>query len=206
MPRLLIYSFGYADCGKAATACPNTRIFGEDCAGSFASQWGDQPADVFIALLEIPPEKLSFGEGRAVSRETSDTSNEGELLTMTRKAISSDKLPAPVIPISLAVHGGPLLYLSGQVAQDPVTGKLIDGDVAQQTDQILRNIATALQAAGKDLNDVVRVGVYLTDMADFAAMNEVYAKHFTEPYPARTAIGVAALPLGAVVEMDAVIS
>jgi 2-iminobutanoate/2-iminopropanoate deaminase len=125
---------------------------------------------------------------------------------MTRKAITSDKLPTQVIPISLAVYGGPLLYLSGQVAQDPATGKLIDGDVAQQTDQILRNIATALQAAGKDLDDVVRVGVYLTDMADFAAMNEVYGKYFTEPYPARTAIGVAALPLGAVVEMDAVIS
>ncbi|MBO0883021.1 MAG: RidA family protein [Mycobacterium sp.] len=125
---------------------------------------------------------------------------------MTRRAITSDKLPTQVIPISLGVYGGPLLYLSGQVAQDPATGKLIDGDVAQQTDQILRNIVTALQAAGKGLDDVVRVGVYLTDMADFAAMNEVYAKYFTEPYPARTAIGVAALPLGAVVEMDAVVS
>jgi len=125
---------------------------------------------------------------------------------MPRKAIISDKLPTQVIPISLAVYGGSLLYLSGEVAQDPATGKLIDGDIAQQTDQILRNIATALQAAGKDLDDVVRVGVYLTDMADFAAMNEVYGKYFTEPYPARTAIGVAALPLGAVVEMDAVIS
>lgn len=124
---------------------------------------------------------------------------------MPRKAITSDKLPTQVIPISLAVYGGSLLYLSGQVAQDPATGKLIDGDVAQQTDQILRNIATALQAAGKDLDDVVRVGVYLSDMADFAAMNEVYGKYFTEPYPARTAIGVAALPLGAAVEMDAVI-
>ncbi|MPZ84868.1 MAG: RidA family protein [Actinophytocola sp.] len=125
---------------------------------------------------------------------------------MTRDAITSDKLPAPVGPFSLAVRGGGLLFLSGQVAQDPVTGKLIDGDAARQTDQILRNLATALEAAGKDLGDVVRVGVYLTDMSDFAAMNEAYSGHFTEPYPARTAIGVAALPLGAAVEMDVVVA
>jgi 2-iminobutanoate/2-iminopropanoate deaminase len=125
---------------------------------------------------------------------------------MTRDAITSDKLPAPVGPFSLAVRGGGLLFLSGQVAQGQATGKLIDGDAARQTDQILRNLATALEAAGKDLGDVVRVGVYLTDMADFAAMNEAYSRHFTEPYPARTAIGVAALPLGAAVEMDVVVA
>ncbi|MER7542950.1 Rid family detoxifying hydrolase [Actinomadura sp.] len=125
---------------------------------------------------------------------------------MAREAITSDKLPAPVGPFSLAVHGGGLLYLSGQVAQDPATGALIDGDVAQQTDQILSNISTVLESAGKSLGDVVRVGVYLTDMDDFAAMNGAYAKHFAEPFPARTAIGVAALPLGAAVEMDVVVS
>jgi 2-iminobutanoate/2-iminopropanoate deaminase len=125
---------------------------------------------------------------------------------MTRDAITSDKLPVPVGPFSLGVRGEGLLFLSGQVAQDPATGKLIDGDTARQTDQILRNLATALEAAGKDLGDVLRVGVYLADMSDFAAMNEVYSRHFTEPYPARTAIGVAALPLGAVVEMDVVVA
>jgi 2-iminobutanoate/2-iminopropanoate deaminase len=124
---------------------------------------------------------------------------------MTRDVITSEKLPAPVGPFSLAVRGNGLLFLSGQVAQDPATGELIDGDAARQTDQILRNLATALQAAGKDLGDVVRVGVYLTNMADFTAMNEVCSRHFTEPYPARTAIGVAALPLGAAVEMDVVV-
>jgi len=124
---------------------------------------------------------------------------------MTRDVITTDKLPVADLPFSLGVRGGGLLFLSGQVGQDPVTGRLIEGDVARQTDQILRNIATALAAAGKDLNDVVRVGVYLADMADFAAMNEVYARHFTKPYPARTAIGVAALPLGAAVEMDVVV-
>jgi 2-iminobutanoate/2-iminopropanoate deaminase len=125
---------------------------------------------------------------------------------MTRDAITSDRLPLPVGPFSLGVRGGGLLFLSGQVAQDPATGKLVDGDTARQTDQILRNLTTALQAAGKDLADVLRVGVYLTNMSDFAVMNEVYGRYFTEPYPARTAIGVTALPLGAAVEMDVVVA
>jgi 2-iminobutanoate/2-iminopropanoate deaminase len=87
---------------------------------------------------------------------------------MTRDAIASDKLPVPVGPFSLGVRGNGLLFLSGQVAQDPATGKLIGGDAARQTEQILRNLATALEAAGKDLGDVLRVGVYLTDMSNFA--------------------------------------
>jgi 2-iminobutanoate/2-iminopropanoate deaminase len=124
---------------------------------------------------------------------------------MTRDAIATDKLAAPIGPFSLGVRGAGLLFLSGQVAQDPATGGLIDGDVARQTHQILVNIEKALEAAGKDLGDVLRVGVYLTDMSDFAAMSQAYAAHFAEPYPARTAIGVAALPLGAAVEMDVVV-
>ena len=123
---------------------------------------------------------------------------------MTRNPVTSDKLAAPVGPFSLATRGGGALFVSGQVAQDPATGALIDGDVARQTDQALGNLAAVLEAAGKGLGDVVRVGVYLTDMADFAAMNEVYRMHFQAPYPARTAIGVAALPLGAAVEIDAI--
>jgi 2-iminobutanoate/2-iminopropanoate deaminase len=125
---------------------------------------------------------------------------------MVRTAITAEELPAPVGPFSMAVHGGGLLFLSGQVAQDPATGKLIDGDTGRQTEQILNNVAAVLAAAGKSLADVVRVGVYLTDMADFAAMNEEYGKHFTIPYPARTTIGVAALPLGAAVEIDVVVA
>ena len=103
------------------------------------------------------------------------------------------------------MRGAGLLFFSGQVATDPATGELIEGDIAQQTDQVLRNLTAALAAAGKDLGDVIRVGVYLTDMSQFGAMNDVYVKHFTKPYPARTAIGVAALPLGAAVEMDVVV-
>jgi len=125
---------------------------------------------------------------------------------MTRAAITTDELTAPAGPFSLGVQGGGLTFLSGQIAQDPVTGRLIDGDAAAQADQILRNITTTLAAANKTLDEVVRVGVYLADMADWAAVNEVYVRHFAQPYPARTAIGVAALPLGAAVEMDAVVA
>ena len=124
---------------------------------------------------------------------------------MTRDAIATDKLAAPVGPFSLGVRGAGLLFLSGQVAQNPANGRLIDGDVALQTHMILRNIATALESVGKSLADVLRVGVYLTDISDFALMNEAYGEHFAAPYPARTAIGVAALPLGALVEMDVVV-
>ena len=123
---------------------------------------------------------------------------------MTRNPVTSEKLATPVGPFSLAVRGGDALFISGQVAQDPGSGALIDGDVSRQAEQVLRNLAAVLEAAGKDLGDVVRVGVYLTDMADFSAVNEVYRRHFEAPYPARTAIAVAALPLGAVVEMDAI--
>jgi reactive intermediate/imine deaminase len=124
---------------------------------------------------------------------------------MTRDAIATDRLAASVGPFSLGVRGAGLLFLSGQVAQDPATGKLIDGDVARQTHQILDNIAKALETVDKDLGDVLRVGVYLTDISDYAVMSQAYSEHFAEPYPARTAIGVAALPLGAAVEMDVVV-
>jgi 2-iminobutanoate/2-iminopropanoate deaminase len=124
---------------------------------------------------------------------------------MPRKTFASDQLPSTGLPFSPAVLGaGDALYLSGQVGQDPATGRLAEG-VAAQTDQALRNLQAVLAAAGKTLDDVVRVGVYLADLrGDFAAMNEVYARWFAAPYPARTTIGVAALPMGAAVEIDLV--
>ena len=124
---------------------------------------------------------------------------------MPRKSFASDQHPPSKLPLSPAVLGaGDALYLSGQVGQDPATGRLAEG-VAAQTEQALRNLQAVLAAAGKTLDDVVRVGVYLTDLrADFAAMNEVYARWFAVPCPARTTIGVAALPLGAAVEIDLV--
>jgi 2-iminobutanoate/2-iminopropanoate deaminase len=124
---------------------------------------------------------------------------------MTRETITTDKIAPPVGPFSAGVRRDGFTFLSGQVAQDPATGQLIDGDAAAQAEQLLTNLASVVEAAGKTLDDVVRVGVYLTDMADFAAVNSVYARFFTAPYPARTAIAVAALPLGAAVEMDAIV-
>jgi 2-iminobutanoate/2-iminopropanoate deaminase len=123
---------------------------------------------------------------------------------MSRDAITTDRLSAAPGPFSPGVRGGELVFLSGQVGSDPVTGGLVDGGVAAQTEQAIRNVATALEAAGRTLDDVVRVGVYLADMGNFDAMNEVYARHFARPYPARTTIGVLALPLGAAVEIDLV--
>jgi len=123
---------------------------------------------------------------------------------MAREAFTSERIGPPVGPFSQAVKGGEAIYLSGQVGHDPATGRLVEGGVAAQTEQALRNLSAVLGAAGRTLDDVVRVGVYLTDMADFSAMNEVYARSFSQPYPARTTIGVAALPLGAAVEIDLV--
>ena len=121
---------------------------------------------------------------------------------MPREALSSDALAPPVGPFSPGVRAGELIFLSGQVALSAQTGRLIEGDVAAQTEQVLQNLSTLLAAAGKSFADVARVNVYLTDMKDFARMNAVYARHFEAPYPARTTVAVAALPLGAAVEID----
>lgn len=123
---------------------------------------------------------------------------------MPREAYSSNEIAPPVGPFSPAIRAGEFVFLSGHVAQSPTTGKLIAGDVSAQTEQIFQNLRAVLRAAGKSLADVVRVGVYLTDMKDFPLMNAVYERHFEAPHPARTTIAVAALPLGATVEMDLV--
>ncbi len=123
---------------------------------------------------------------------------------MARDVVTTDEISAPVGPFSPAVRSGESVYLSGQVAQDPASGRLIQGDVAQQTEQILKNVEAVLRAEGKTLSDVVRVGVFLTDMRDFQAMNTVYGRIFQAPYPARTTVAVAALPLGAAVEIDVI--
>ena len=121
---------------------------------------------------------------------------------MAKGVITTGRIAPPVGPFSPGVVSDGLLYLSGQVAQDPASGKLITGDTAQQTEQVLRNAGAVLQAAGKNFADVLKVGVFLTEMGDFQAMNTVYGEYFEAPYPARTTVGVAALPLGARVEMD----
>ena len=123
---------------------------------------------------------------------------------MRRQAITTARIATPIGPFSAAVHGGGGLWVSGQVAQDPATGRLVAGDVTAQTEQIFRNLAAVLAAAGKTFDDVLRVGVFLADMQHFSAMNAVYGRHFSAPYPARTTVAVAGLPLGAVVEIEMV--
>lgn len=124
---------------------------------------------------------------------------------MIREGVNSPALTAPIGPFSHMVKTGDLVFVSGQVAQDPRTGTLVVGDVTAQTTQIFANLAATLPTVGASLEHVVKVTVYLTDMQDFAALNAVYAQHFTAPYPARTTIAVAALPLGARVELDVIV-
>ena len=118
------------------------------------------------------------------------------------EAISSDALPPPVGPFSPAVRSGDFIFFSGQVGVDPATGKLVEGGVEAEARQLFRNLATLLEAAGKSFGDVVRAGVFLTDITDFAEVNAIYAGQFEPPFPARTTVAVAALPLGARIEIE----
>ena len=124
---------------------------------------------------------------------------------MSMTTITSPELAPPVGPFSQAVDAGGFIYFSGQVGQDPTTGKLVAGGIAAETDRVFQNLSAVLKAAGKTFDDVVRAGVYLTNMSDYVTLNGIYAKHFSQPFPARTVIGVAALPLGACVEIDLVV-
>jgi 2-iminobutanoate/2-iminopropanoate deaminase len=123
---------------------------------------------------------------------------------MARKAHESKNGPAAIGPYSHAVWAGRQLFCSGQTPIDPATGKLIDGDVEAQTHRAFDNLQAVLEDAGLRMDDVVKCNVYLTDMANFAAMNKAYATRFTAPYPARTTVAVAGLPLNAQVEIELV--
>jgi 2-iminobutanoate/2-iminopropanoate deaminase len=124
---------------------------------------------------------------------------------MSKIAITSSELTPPVGPFSQAIQVGGFIYVSGHVGQDPTTGKLVAGGIAMEAERIFQNLSTVLRAAGKSFDDVVRAGVYLTSISDYATLNGIYAKYFSQPFPARTVIAVAALPLGACVEMDLVV-
>jgi len=123
---------------------------------------------------------------------------------MPRTPIHTDHAPAAIGPYSQAVRAGNTVYLSGQIPLDPATGELIDGDFAARVRRVLQNLAAVCRAAGGDLGDIVKLNVYLTDLSRFAAVNELMAEVFDEPYPARAAVQVAALPKGTDVEMEAV--
>jgi 2-iminobutanoate/2-iminopropanoate deaminase len=123
------------------------------------------------------------------------------MTNMARKAVTS-KRAVSVGPYSHGIDSNGLMFLSGQTPIDPNTGKLVKGDIKEQTQQGFNNLFGVLEAAELGPDDVQKVNVYLTDMNDFQAMNEIYKKQFSEPYPARTTIGVASLPLGAKIEIE----
>jgi 2-iminobutanoate/2-iminopropanoate deaminase len=119
-------------------------------------------------------------------------------------AVATNEAPAAIGPYSQAMRAGDLVFLSGQIPLDPATGQIVDGDVIVQTDRVMDNLGAVLAAAGCGFADVVRTTIYVVDLAHFGAINEAYGRRFERPYPARATVQVAALPRGALVEIDAV--
>lgn len=124
---------------------------------------------------------------------------------MSRTPIHSDRAPAAIGPYSQAVRTGNMVFLSGQTPLDPATGQLVEGDISVQARQAFDNLKAVCEAAGGRMDDIVRAGLYLTDLSQFAAVNAVMAEYFSQPYPARSTIEVSALPRNAVFEVDAVL-
>lgn len=123
---------------------------------------------------------------------------------MKKTIVNTQHAPAAIGTYSQAVKAGDTVYLSGQIPLDPASGQMVAGDARAQIERVFRNLAAVAKAAGSSLDDVVKLNVFLTDLGNFPLVNEIMAQHFREPYPARAAIGVAALPRGSAVEMDAV--
>lgn len=124
--------------------------------------------------------------------------------SMRRTAIRTSEAPAAIGPYSQAIQSGDLLFTSGQIPLDPATGQMVDGDVTAQTRQVMANLGAVLAAAGVDFAAVVKTTIFLVDMADFAAVNAVYATHFPAAPPARSTVAVARLPRDARVEIEAI--
>jgi len=122
---------------------------------------------------------------------------------MTREAVSTSRAPAAIGPYSQAIGIGGLLFCSGQIGLDPATGVLVEG-LEAQTERVLQNIAAILGGAGLSMADVAKTTIFLTDMADFATVNAIYAKHIVDPPPARSTLAVSGLPKGALIEIEAI--
>jgi 2-iminobutanoate/2-iminopropanoate deaminase len=123
---------------------------------------------------------------------------------LSRQAVNTPTAPAAVAAYSQAIISGNLIFVSGQIPLDPATGLMVEGTIGELTGQVFRNLSAVLKAAGSSLSQVVKTTVYLTDMADFTAMNAVYGSHFQDPPPARSTVQVAALPRSARLEIDAI--
>lgn len=134
-----------------------------------------------------------------------DAGNQTPGTDMPRQPIHSDRAPAAIGPYSQAVRAGDTVYLSGQTPIDPATGVLVEGDITVQARRAFDNLRAVCEAAGGSFDDVVRIGLYLTNLGQFAAVNAVMAEYFQTPYPARSTIEVSALPKGAAFEVDAIL-
>ncbi len=124
---------------------------------------------------------------------------------MSKSVISSDKAPAAIGTYSQAIRAGNTVYLSGQIPLDPATMQMVEGGFEAEAVQVFENLKAVCEAAGGSLADIVKLNIFLTDLGNFATVNEVMGRYFQQPYPARAAIGVAALPRGAQVEMDGIL-
>ena len=124
---------------------------------------------------------------------------------MSITPISTDHAPAAIGPYSQAVVAGDVLYVSGQIPLDPATGQVVTGDLPAQTRQVLDNLKAVIEAAERSMSDVAKVTIFLTDMQQFAVVNEIYGTYFSSPYPARACVEVSKLPKGVAVEMDAIV-
>ena len=124
---------------------------------------------------------------------------------MAKEIISTDKAPQAIGTYSQAVKTGSTVYLSGQIPLNPETMEMVEGDIKQQIHRVFQNLQAVANAAGGDLADIVKLNIFLTDLSNFPQVNEVMAEYFQQPYPARAAIGVSALPKDAGVEMDAIL-
>ncbi len=123
---------------------------------------------------------------------------------MSKQPIETSAAPSAIGPYSQAVRAGDTVYLSGQIPLDPATGEVIEGEFTALTNRVFDNLAAVVEAAGGTMDDIVKLNVFLTDLSHFATVNELMAERFSEPYPARAAVQVAALPKGVPVEMDAI--
>lgn len=126
-------------------------------------------------------------------------------MTTNRSIISTPNAPAAIGPYSQAVRADRTIYLSGQIALDPATGKLVDGGIQPQAEQVFRNMRAVVEAAGGSLGQCVKLTLFLTDLAHFPVVNEIMQRHFAQPYPARSTVGVASLPRGALFEAEAIV-
>lgn len=125
---------------------------------------------------------------------------------MTKEVIFTEDAPKAIGPYSQAIKSGSFLFISGQVALNPITGDLVNSSIEEQAVQVIKNLSAICKAANADLSDIVKLTIYITDMNDFSIVNQVMANHFKSPYPARATIEVSGLPLGVNVEMDAIVN